>query len=100
MAKVKDNDTVRYPVRTKSGAMLTKEEVEALAAEAEAGYDLGKATWVRTGRPSLGHQGTSPRIAFRADPELDAAVRRQAKAEGKRVSELAREAVRRYLSLQ
>ena len=97
MAKVNDDDTVQYPVRTKNGALLTEKDVEALAAEAEAGYDLSKATWVRAGRPPLGHRGTSPRIAFRASPELDAAARRRAKAEGKSVSALAREAVQRYV---
>ena len=96
MAKVTKDDAVHYPVRTKSGALLTEKDVEALAAEAEAGYDLTKAAW-STGRPSLGRRGTSPRIAFRASPELNAAARRQAHAEGKSVSALAREAVQRYV---
>lgn len=98
MAHVKTDDEVQYPVRTSGGDLLTEADVEALADEAEAGYDLSKARWVGGGRPSLGRRGTSPRIGFRASPELDEAARRRAKAEGKSVSAMAREAVERYVA--
>lgn len=49
--------------RTKSGTVLTHEIEEALADEAEAGYDLGAARPTPTGRPSLG-RGVSPRMTF------------------------------------
>jgi ribosome-binding protein aMBF1 (putative translation factor) len=46
--------------RTASGDELTEEDCEALADEAERGYDLTKAKRVTVGWPSLGPAGTSP----------------------------------------
>jgi hypothetical protein len=68
-----------------------------LAAEAERGYDLSKAKRRRVGRPSLGARGTSPRVSFRTTPELYRAAKRRAREEGRTVSELARDAVARYV---
>ena len=48
---------------TASGEVLTDEDIEALADEAERGYDLDKAIRVTVGRPSLGDEG---RFAARA----------------------------------
>ncbi len=94
MAKV----AKKRPLRTRRGDVLTDQEINALAAEAEAGYDLSKARWMSVGRPALGHQrGESPRIGFRATRDLYKAAHRRAKAEGKTVSSLAREAMERYL---
>jgi CRISPR-associated endonuclease/helicase Cas3 len=94
MAKVKQNPK---KAKTKSGAEIAPELVDALASEAESGYDLSKARRRRVGRPSLGGRGASPRVSFRATPELYRAAQRRAKKEGRTVSDLAREAVARYV---
>ena len=85
-------------VKTKSGKVLTRKDIEALADEAEAGYDLQK--WkgeLVPGRPSLG-KGISPRISYRVPERLYSKAKARAKAEGRTISELAREALDRYVS--
>lgn len=94
MAKVKGAGT---KLRTKSGAEVDSAVVDDLAGEAEGGYDLTKARRRRVGRPSLGTRGASPRVSFRATPELYRAAKRRAREEGRSVSELARDAVARYV---
>lgn len=84
-------------LRTKAGAKITPEITDALAAEAERGYDLSKAERRRVGRPSLAGTGTSPRLSFRTTPDLYRAAQKRAKEEGRSVSDLAREAVARYV---
>ena len=84
-------------LRTRSGAEIPPMTAEALAAEAERGYDLARAERRRVGRPSLGARGVSPRVSFRATPDLYRAAKRRARKEGRSVSELAREAVDRYV---
>jgi hypothetical protein len=91
MAKLKKNPT------TKAGEEITPEIADALAAEAEGGYDLSKAKRRRVGRPSLAGQGASPRMSFRTTPDLYRATQKRAKKEGRSVSDLAREAVARYV---
>jgi type I restriction enzyme, R subunit len=81
----------------KGGDVLTEREIDALAAEAETGYDLSHAARRRSGRPSLG-SGVSPRVSFRASPTLYQAARDRAAREGRSVSDLAREAVERYVA--
>jgi len=79
------------------GDLITPEIEEALADEAERGYDLSKGRRRYIGRPSLGAGGTSPRIAFRF-PQTDFnAVRQRAAEEGRTVSDLAREALTQYM---
>ncbi len=85
-------------LRTRSGTKLTKKVVDALAEEAERGYDLSKAKRVRMGRPALGAGGTSPRVQVRIDPTLDKALRARARKEHRSVSEVARAALREYVS--
>lgn len=94
MAKVK---TTHQKPKTKSGSEIDSQDADALASEAERGYDLSKATRRRVGRPSLGGRGASPRVSFRTTPELYGAAQRRAKEEGRTVSDLAREAVARYI---
>jgi hypothetical protein len=97
VAKVENE---KYPV-TAGGTVLTPEVVEELAEEAERGYDLSKATRVLlVGRPSLGDSGTSPRLSFRASPDLYEAIQERAKLEGRSVSDLAREALADYVGLE
>lgn len=93
MAKV----THRNP-KTKSGTEITPEIADALAAEAERGYDLSKAKRRPVGRPSLAGRGASPRVSFRTTPELYRAVQNRAKEEDRSVSDLAREAVTQFVS--
>ncbi len=80
-----------------AGTEIAPEIADALAAEAERGYDLSKAKSRRVGRPSLGGAGVSPRLSFRTTPDLYRAAQRGAKKEGRSVSDLAREAVARYV---
>lgn len=86
-------------LKTKKGTKLSKPRVEKLASEAEAGYDLSKAKRQRLGpgRPSLG-EGESPRISYRVAPALFDRAKKKARAEGRTVSEVAREALQRYLA--
>jgi len=85
-------------LKTSSGARIDGTVAEALAAEAERGYDLSTARPRRVGRPSLGPAGTSPRVSFRATPELYQAAKHRATKEGRTISDLAREAVDRYVN--
>jgi len=96
MAKVKKTDNANP--RTSSGDEITPEIADALAAEAERGYDLSKARRQRVGRPSLAGVGPSPRLSFRTTPDLYRAAQKRAKEEGRSVSDLAREAVARYVA--
>ncbi len=82
---------------TKAGDVLTEEDIEALAREAEEGYDLSLARPQLVGRPPLG-SGPSPRVSFRASRALYEAARSRAKRDGCSVSELARHAIERYLA--
>lgn len=64
-------------------------------AEAAAADALAK---VGRGRPSLTAPGeVSPRIEFRVTPQLRQKVEARALAEGRRVSDIAREALERYV---
>jgi len=84
-------------VITKAGDVLTEQDLEALADEAERGYDLSKATRVYIGRPPLGDSGPSPRLQIRVDPKLARAVRARARKEKRSISEVARAALREYV---
>jgi uncharacterized protein (DUF4415 family) len=83
---------------TRSGKPITDEQVEALAAEAEAGYDVEAllARRGKRGRPALGSAPASVE-SVRLDPELRAQLLERAKADGTTTSELIREALRRFL---
>lgn len=83
--------------KTAGGDELSEKDVEALADEAERGYDLTKAKRVTLGRPSLGPGGVSPRVQVRVDPELARALKECAEAEHRSVSEVARSALREYV---
>jgi hypothetical protein len=80
----------------RDGTVLTDEVIEELVAEAERGYDLSKLEPV--GRPSLSGSGTSPRLSFRIEADAYDAARKRADEEGLSISELAREAITRYLA--
>lgn len=80
--------------RAATRAMLT----EAAADDPESAELLAR---VAGGRPSLGGTspaGTSPMWKVRAPADLDAAARQRAETEGRKLSDLVREAVTNYLN--
>ena len=87
-------------VRTRHGRVVTDADLDRMADEAEAGYDLS--TWRRrAGRPPL--NGTSagahsPRVTTRVPEELRARVASRASSEGKSVSALMRGLLEAYAS--
>ena len=84
-------------IKTAAGDELSNEDIEALADEAERGYDLSKAIKVTVGRPSLSPVGVSPRVQVRVDPKLAKALQTRARREKCSVSEIARTALREYI---
>ena len=86
-------------LKTKAGTRLTGRHVRHLAAEAERGYDLSRAQRerVRGGRPSLG-EGVSPQISYRVGGGLYAKAKAKAKAQGRTVSQIARQALEEYIN--
>jgi len=85
--------------QTSSGRIITDAEIEALADEAERGYDPADliARRGKRGRPTLGGAGPSTVESVRLDPELNDQVAQRAKQDGMSTSEVIREALRRYL---
>ncbi|HEX3910763.1 MAG TPA: ribbon-helix-helix domain-containing protein [Solirubrobacteraceae bacterium] len=83
---------------TRSGEPITDMEIDVLAAEAEAGYDVDALLTRRgkRGRPALGSAPASVE-SVRLDPELRDQLLERAKAEGTTTSELIRTALRRFL---
>jgi CRISPR-associated endonuclease/helicase Cas3 len=83
---------------TRSGQPITDTIVRALAAEAEAGYDVDRliARRPKRGRPALGSAPASVE-SVRLDPELRLELLQRARSEGTTTSEIIREALRRFL---
>ena len=83
---------------TRAGRPITDADVEALAAEAEAGYDVDEliARRPRRGRPKLGSSPASVE-SVRLDPELRRELIDRARADATTTSEIIREALRRFL---
>lgn len=84
-------------MKTRSGKVLTQRDIEELAREAEAGYDLTKATRRNVGRPSLSH-GTSPRVQFRVEPEIYQRAKEKAASESRSLSDVGRELLSAYVA--
>ncbi len=80
---------------THNGRVITDEEIQSMADEAEAGYDISRLKR-RPGRPSL---GTSPAEVFpvRLGPELRAALESRAETDHTTASDVVRNALRAYL---
>jgi hypothetical protein len=79
-------------VKTRSGRVLSDDDLDRLAESAEQGFDLS--TWrPRPGRPSLDAtaEGHSPRVEVRVPAALRDRVRKRAVAEGRNVSDVLRE---------
>jgi len=83
---------------TRSGQPITDTDIQALAAEAEAGYDVDRliARRPKRGRPALGSSPAGVE-SVRLDPELRLELLQRARAEGTTTSEIIREALRRFL---
>jgi hypothetical protein len=82
--------------RKKDGTTITDEMVDALADEAEAGYDADELLRGRGGRPPMGSAAASVE-SVRLDPELKRDLLLRAAEEHISVSEVIRRAVRQYL---
>jgi predicted transcriptional regulator len=86
-----DVDLDEEEIRDSRGRRVTKEYADDAAEDA-----LRK---VGRGRPALGREGQkSPQVTFRLTPELRAQLEQRAATEGKKVSEVAREAVEQFLA--
>ena len=82
-----DVDSDQEVVRRKDGSRVTEAEAAAQGARI-----------ARRGRPSLtGDAATSPQIGVRLTPELNARLRARARQEGKRPSEVVRDALESYV---
>jgi hypothetical protein len=83
---------------TKTGRELTDADIEALADEAERGYDVDDLKSRRRGRPMLG-SAPAEVVPVRLDPELKKAVEDRARDDDTTVSALIREAIRRFIDV-
>jgi hypothetical protein len=98
MAAVKKAARTPKVARTRAGTYLTREYEETLAREAEAGFDPSSLAPRRPGRPSLaGGQGHSSRLGVRLDDDTYQTIRRLAERQHRKISDIVREAINRYL---
>lgn len=93
-------DLDREVVYDTHGRRITEADAEAAADAFERDdLDILEVTYSRGGRPSLSGPGThSPRVEARVPEELKDAVDRLAGTQGRRESELVREALEEYLA--
>lgn len=86
-----DVDLATEDVRDSQGRRITEEYAEDAAADALARGGRG--------RPSLtGAKAHSPQVTFRVTPQLRAKAAAEAARQGRRISDVAREALERYLA--
>ena len=82
----------------KGGTVLTPELEERWSKELEEdGLDLTNARRIRVGRPPLDGERVSERITFRIPPDLYDAAMAKADKELRSISNIAREALKRYV---
>lgn len=84
--------------RTKSGKVVTDTDIDAMADEAEKGYDVDTLKARRRGRPLLG-SAPAEVVPVRLEPQLKEAVEARAAAEHLSTSEIIRRALRKYLDV-
>lgn len=85
--------------RTKSGRVLSDDELDALADEMETtDYDVEALKARRRGRPPLG-SGPADVVPVRIDPELRDRVAQAAEASGTTTSDIIRRALHHYLDV-
>lgn len=89
--------SVEKVVGVSGGREVSQDDVQALADEAEAGYDVGQLKR-RGGRRPMG-SGPAEVVPVRIDPELKAAIDARAAADQISTSEVIREALRRFLEV-
>lgn len=94
MAKVRRK---RYP-RTPSGVELTPEVIDALAAEAERGYDLSKGKREILRHPAFADSETLAKVPIEITNDELNRLRERAEAEDKTVWRVAHEALQAHLS--
>lgn len=83
---------------TRAGVTLTPEYEAALAAEAEEGFKPSTLVRRPVGRPPLsGESGRAARLDVRVDDATGAAVRRLAREQNRRVSDVVRDALKAYV---
>ena len=93
MARVK-----RTEQTTAAGIPMDAAYEADLAAEAETGFDPATLIRRQVGRPSLsGRSGHSNRVDLRVDDETYQAIRRIADQDNRPISDVVRDAIRRYL---
>lgn len=83
---------------TRTGKVLTDADIEAMADEAEKGYDPEVLKIRRRGRPMLG-RAPSEVVPVRLDPDLRQAVEARAETEHTTTSEIIRQALRQFLDV-
>jgi hypothetical protein len=84
--------------KTATGASITDDLVDELAAKAEAGYDVEKTIRRRGGRPPIGSAAASVE-SVRLDPELRRALASRAEHDHETTSSVIRKALREYLKV-
>jgi len=85
--------------RTKSGRVLTDDDLDALAEEVEtADYDVEELKGRRRGRPPMG-SGPADVVPVRIDPELKMAIEARAEADHTTTSNVIRAALRKFLDV-
>ena len=89
--------TTKRTYRTRTGQVLTDSDIARIAAEVETTeYDIEELKTRRRGRPLLG-RAPSEVVTVRINPELRAAISARAQKDGTTVSDIHREALRRFL---
>jgi predicted HicB family RNase H-like nuclease len=83
-------------LKSSKGERITREVIDAISAEAEAGYDPTTFRPRRVGRPPLG-KGTSQRVNFRVPQSLLKRVMAKAKREGRSLSAIGRRLLEEYV---
>lgn len=85
--------------RTRTGRILTDDDIDAIAREVEeADYDVETLKSRRRGRPTMGSRPADV-VPVRIDPELRSAIEARAEADHTTTSEIIREALRRFLDV-
>lgn len=88
-------DLDKEVVLRKDGTRLTEAEAEKLGQEIA---DRAHAKRAKAGRPSLTGKATrSPQIGVRVTPEIRNELEKRAASEGKKVSQVVREAIENYV---
>jgi hypothetical protein len=84
--------------KTRTGRVLTDADIDAMAEDAERGYDPAVPKTRRRGRPMLG-SAPSEVVPVRLDPDLRQAVEERAATEHTTTSEIIRLALRQFLDV-